>query len=475
MLKIAIEARRGVAACMTAIMLAACGSSDAAAAAKDAVVIEHVTVHSMVEGAKPLKNASVVIRDGRITQVVKGGYARAVRASRRIDGRGKFLMPGLADMHTHPENTGIFRTLAGAPNLPDFSTQENEDVFLPFIANGVTQILNMSANADAVAQRDLIARGEILGPHMALAVMIDGAPKISPFATEVSKPEAAAQFVRDAKAAGYDFIKAYSALDAATFDAALEEARRQKLRVIGHIPGRGANTPERYLQPDYVMVAHAEEFAFQGATVAAAEASIPTYIALLKRTGVQLTSTLTLDERIVEQARDPASVKARPELRYLAPGVRAFWTQANPYTQQGPGYADFVASIVAFNVKFVKAAHDAGVVILPGTDANVPGVLPGSSLHDEFEALARAGLPNRAILEGATRRAAAFLKTDGDRGTIEIGKRADLLLLDADPMADVANTRRIAAVILNGRVLTAEDVAARMDALAARRADPPAR
>jgi imidazolonepropionase-like amidohydrolase len=466
------RARRVLAASATLIVLAACQAPDAA---KETLIIENVTALSMVEGAAPLENVSVVIRDQRIAQMAPSAELRAKRGARRIDGRGKFLMPGLADMHTHPENAGIFRTLAGAPNLPDFSAQENEDVFLPFIANGVTQILNMSSNAEAIGQRDAIARGEILGPHMALAAMVDGAPKMNPFASEVSNPEAAAHFVRDAKAAGYDFVKAYSALDAATFDAALEEARRQNLRVIGHIPGRGANTPERYLRPDYVMVAHAEEFAFQGATVAAAEASIPTYVALLKRTGVRLTSTLTLDERIVEQARDPDSLKARPELRYLAPGVRAFWTQANPYTQQGSGYADFVASIVAFNAKFVKACFDAGVAILPGTDANVPGVVPGSSLHDEFETLARAGLPNRAILEGATRRAAEFLQTDGDRGTIEVGKRADLLLLDADPLADIANTRRIAAVILNGRVLTASDLETRMEALAARRVDPPAR
>lgn len=143
---------------------------------------------------------------------------------------------------------------------------------------------------------------------------------------------------------------------------------------------------------------------------------------------------------------------------------------ANPYARQGPNYADFVASIVAFNAQFVRACYEAGVPILPGTDANVPGVAPGSALHDEFAALSRAGLPNQYILESATRRTAEFLRVSEDRGTIEAGKRADLVLLDADPLADIANTRRIAAVIVGGRVLLARDIDALMENLAARRA-----
>lgn len=469
--------RTRITAGLTAVAasFAALIASQTAQAADGATVIENVTVLSMAEGAKPQKNVSVVIRDGRIAQIAPRKSVRGLRGATRLDGRGRFLMPGLADMHAHPENPGVMRLLTRAEKAPVFTAQENEDVFLPFVAHGVTQILNMSANADAVAQRDAIERGEVLGPHMALAAMVDGAPTISPFATEVAKPEAGAKFVRDARAAGHDFVKTYSTLDMPTFNAILEEARRQKMRVIGHIPGRGANKPERYLQPDFAMVGHAEEFAFQGANVADSEASIPAYVALLKRTGVQVTTTLTLDERIVEQARAPESVASRPELRYLAPPVRAFWTLGNPYATLGPRYADFVASVVSFNAKFVKASYDAGVPILPGTDANVPGVAPGASLHDEFEALARAGVPNGAILESATRGAAEFLKVDADRGTVEVGKRANLVLLDADPAANIANTRRIAAVIVNGRVLTAADLAARMEALAARRADPPAR
>lgn len=462
--------KSAVRTCAATVILALLAACQTVSTPESVLVVEHVTVLPMTESAAPIQDVSVVIRDGRIAEIGPGDRVHASSGAERIDGRGRFLMPGLTDMHTHPENAGAIRMLTRSADSAAPTTQDTEDVFLPFIANGVTQILNMSANADAIAQRDAIERGEVLGPHMALAAMVDGVPPLSPFATTVDGPEAAVRFVRGAHADGYDFIKVYSELSPEAFDAAVEEARRQGMRVVGHIPGRGAGTPERYLGPDFAMVAHAEEFAFQGASVDRSEASIPEYVALLRRSGVQLTSTLSLDERIVEQARDPASVNRRTELRFLAPAVRGYWTQANPYASQGEQYADFVSSIVAFNARMVRASYEAGVPILPGTDANVPGVAPGFSLHDELEALSRAGLPNRYILESATRRAAEFLQVSDDRGTVEAGKRADLLLLDADPLADVANTRRIAAVILGGRVVTAAELQTRMEALAARRA-----
>jgi imidazolonepropionase-like amidohydrolase len=117
--------------------------------------------------------------------------------------------------------------------------------------------------------------------------------------------------------------------------------------------------------------------------------------------------------------------------------------------------------VVAFNQKLVAAFIAAGIAVLPGTDAPVAGVVPGQSLHDELEALARAGMPNQQILEAATRGAAEWLSVADDRGTLEVGKRADLLLLDADPRQDVANTRQIAALIAGDRFLSRLD----MDAL----------
>jgi imidazolonepropionase-like amidohydrolase len=127
-----------------------------------------------------------------------------------------------------------------------------------------------------------------------------------------------------------------------------------------------------------------------------------------------------------------------------------------------------VQNVVDFNRRLVSAFVAAGIPVLAGTDAPVPGLVPGFSLHDELEALARAGLDNRRVLESTTRLPAEWLGTIGDRGTVEAGKRADLVLLDANPLDDIANTRKIAAVIRDGYYLPRRELERRMAVLAAR-------
>jgi len=435
------------------------------------VVIQHVTVLSMAPGALPQSDVAVLIRGDRIERIVSTHSLRPPMGAQIVDGRGKYLIPGLTDAHAHPENPELIRAFTGNPDLPETSYRA-EDVFLPYIAHGVLTVLNMSANADALEQRDEIESGRALGPHLALAFMIDGARPIWPFAAAAATPDEGAALVRRAHADGYDFIKAYSGLDAATFAAIVAEAARLGIPVIGHLPGRGQNDPERFLLPNFRMVAHAEEFAYQAASPQTAEANIGNYAHLMLERGVWLTSTLTLNERIVEQARDPQSLLRRPELPYLNPITRMIWLHGSPYANQPSEFAAHAQEVVVFNERLVRAFAEAGVPILPGTDATIPGVAAGASLHDELEALSRAGLDNQLILESATRRAAEFLGVASDRGTVEAGKRADLVLLDGDPTADITNTRRISAVFVGGRYLSAAWLSDRLDEMAQRYAAP---
>jgi imidazolonepropionase-like amidohydrolase len=149
--------------------------------------------------------------------------------------------------------------------------------------------------------------------------------------------------------------------------------------------------------------------------------------------------------------RDPSSLQRRAELRYLPPGELQVVFHDNPYRKGvNEDRVRYVQNIVDFNRELVKAFVAAGIPVFTGTDAPVPGLVPGFSLHDEFAALSRAGMSNQQVLEATTRRAAEWLGTSGDRGTIETGKRADLVLLDADPLTDIGNTRRIHAVIVGG-------------------------
>lgn len=429
------------------------------------IAIEHVTVISMAPGAAPVPDVTVIIRGDRISEIGPSARVLVPDGAKIVAGNGQFLIPGLADMHTHAENDTMIRAVAD-PNLPD-GTYNVADVMLPWLSHGVTQIMVMSANAESLAQRKAIESGDSLGPHLALAAMLDGAPRLWPFATEVTTPEAGRLAVRDAHAAGYDFIKSYNNLDLATFAAIVDEAHALDMRVIGHLPGRGTVATESALLPGFAMVAHAEEFAYQN-RFDEAPISIDEYARLVVNRGVWLTATLTTNERIAEQARGIAAVEARAELRFLHPVTRAFWLYANPYASRGPEFTVFADKVVQFNRELVVAFAKAGVPILAGTDAPLPGVAPGSSLHDELLALSLAGLENRSVLESATRLPAEFLGVSEDRGTIERGKRADLVLLGGDPLADITNTRRITGVFVSGVYLSAAELDQRMESLADR-------
>ncbi|MHC5539374.1 amidohydrolase family protein [Singulisphaera rosea] len=429
------------------------------------MAIEHVNVVPMTRNGGILRDQTVTLRDGRIAGVEASADARVGTDVRRIDGAGKFLMPGLTDAHVHMENDRILRMFLKNPKIPT-GTIHTEDILLPYLANGVLQVFNLSATSETVGQRDEVESGRVVGPHIALAAMIDGPDPLWPLGmTRVAAtPGDGRQVVRDASVEGYEIIKVYSKLDLPTFTAIVDEARKLNMPVVGHLPQRGKGITESFFQPGFGMVAHAEEFAQQTATPT--EADIPRYVEMAKRNGTWLTGTLSLDERLLEETSHPETLKSRPELRFLTPLVYEMVTEHNPYVAQANGkYVEYLRSIVAFNRKLVQGFAEAGIPVLAGSDTPVPGMVAGFSLHDELEVMARYGLSNTQVLEGATRLPAEWLGVANDRGVVALGMRADLLLLDADPMADVANTRGIAAVVVGGRFLSRSELDQRMAAL----------
>ena len=432
------------------------------------LVIEHVHVLPMTAGGATLYDATVIITEGRISSITTGAQVDKPRGARRIDGRGKWLLPGFSDMHVHIGNDRMLRLYLGDPKIADGAV-ETQDYLTPFIANGVTQVFNLSAMSESVGQRSDVEAGRVLGPHIANAAMIDGSPPSWPVGMTyvAATPEDGRQAVRDAQASGYEFIKVYSRLSLESFTAIVDEARQRGMRVIGHIPQREKGITAKFFQPGFGMVAHAEEFAQH--TSPPDHAAIPAYVEMSKRNDTWLTATLTLDERIVEVVVHPESLATRGDLRHLPPLQYRLVVEHNPYVERhDPGLADYVRRVVAFNTELVRAFDAAGIPVLTGTDSPVPGVAPGFSLHDEFETMSRAGVSNLRILEATTRLPAQWLGTLPDRGTVETGKRADLVLLDANPLEAITNTRRITAVIFNGRYLPRAELDRQMAALAAR-------
>lgn len=444
------------------VMLALCLKAPVAVAAD--LLIEHATVLPMT-GAAPIPNASVVVESGKIAAILPSGSATPY-GLKRIDARGKFLIPGLTDAHVHLMSDDMAKLYLGMLKLDLPTTTSTQDAVLPYLANGVTQVFNLQATPGGFAQKRDIASGRVLGPTILAAAMIDGDPPNWPVGmTRVARtPEEGRAEVRKAAAEGYQLIKPYSQLNLETFTAIVDEARKLSLPVVGHIPGRGQDTA-KFLQPGFGMVAHAEEFAQR--TKSPDPSLIPRYVELAKDSGTGLIATLTLDDRLLEMVRDPESLKTRPELATLHPSLRKIWLEHNPYVSRAtPGYIGFIERIVAFNKQLVKAFADAGIPILTGTDAVVPGVVPGFSLQDELAALVAAGLSNQQALTAATRAPCEWIKSNC--GTVAVGMRADLLLLDANPLDDIASTRRIHALVLGGRLIEKAELDRRIAALAAR-------
>jgi imidazolonepropionase-like amidohydrolase len=430
------------------------------------IAIQNVNVIPMTPNGAVMKDVTVIVRKDRIESITPSATTKLDPKLPVITARDQWLIPGLADMHAHLENDRLLRLYAKDPNVPPGTTR-TADILLPYIANGVTQITVLTAMPETIAQRDEVEAGRVLGPHIALAAMIDGATPIWPIGMtrSAATPSDGRQAVRDAQAEGYDFIKAYERLDVDTWTAIMDEARKLDMKVIGHLPANNQGLTEKFFVPGFSMVAHAEEIAQQANPPATDR--IGDYVQWAKRNGTWVTSTLTVDERIVEMMKDPSTLRSRPELRYWSPSMQRFAIDNNPYLKNAsPGAIAYVERVVAFNRKLIAALVAAGVPVVAGTDALLPGIIGGFGMHDELELLTQAGMTNEQALAAATRLPADWLGTLADRGEVVAGKRADLVLLDGDPLKAIANTRRIAGVIVNGKYVSRTELDSRMRALA---------
>ena len=443
-------------------------SAGAAADTRDAqIVIERVNVLPMTSSGAELRDVTVVIRDGRI-ESIEPSPDRRRHTGKLIDGGGRWLLPALADMHVHLENHGLLRIWLNDPTIPADAV-DLADLLAPYVANGVLQLANMSATSESISQRLDVESGRVLGPHMALGAMIDGAPpEWSPGMTRVAATAAdGRRAVREAKAEGYDFIKIYNRLDLPTFDAVIDEARQQGLNVAGHLIARGQGVTERLLRPGFGMVAHLQEYSHQSAELD--DAQIRRFAQLTKQNGTWVVTTLSADQKIAEVLRDSRALSKWQQHQYMHPLMYRYWTDRNALlADRSPARVARFDRIVADDVRLLRAFIDADVPIVAGTDFPLPLQAPGFALHDELQAMVAAGMSPEQVLLSATRLPAAWLGVVHDRGTVEVGKRADLLLLAADPRADITNTRRIVAVFVSGRYLPRSELKRMLDTTAQR-------
>jgi len=441
------------------LVLVACSHAKPAGLDGDVAIVDVTVVAMDREGETP--HQTVVLRGDRIAAIAPAS-ARLADRVKTIDGRGKYLLPGLADMHVHtfdPRQLALFAT------------------------EGVTTIRVMWGSPASVGLRDAIAKENSAAPRLAPSIatagsIIDGEPPVWPGSTGVSTPEQATAEVEAQKRAGYDFIKVYAKLSPEAYKAIVGTAARLGMRVIGHVPfavGLGGVLDAKQSSIEhldgYVWFAKRDdaqvEQDFKGRMRAwqfTDPAKLATAIARTKAAGTWNCPTLIVLDRLSNMDR-PATLE-RPENRFVAPGQREQWDPKKDFRMMSWSADDFAAAraSTAWNKKLVKQLSDAGVGLLAGTDVGNPWLVPGFSLHEELGLLVQSGLTPYQALRAATAAPADYLKSDA--GTIAVGRRADLVLVDADPLADIHNTTKIAGVALRGRWLDAKALHDEQDRIA---------
>ena len=437
----------------------------------DVVVITNVNIIDTRQGLSS-PNLTVVIKKGRIDSVAKHAMIAPSQKTQVINGAGKYLIPGLWDMHAHS---------AGGPAAPWDAT-----VILPlYIANGITGIRDMGGNLQLLLQRkQSIERGELLGPHMYICGPFLNGGKPYEYSIITNSPDEGRRAVDKLAAERVDFIKILSEVPRDTYFAIAEESKKHKLTFAGHVPEsitatEASDSGQRSIEhlSGLPLACSRDEFELRQQRAAAVQkADNAAYYAIGMRTldtyDSEKARALFAEFKKNEtwqvptlswwrvQSQVDSLFASDPLLKYVPASARRSkeWNLKQIQQSATPQLVSDLKKAMTRYIELTRGLHQAGVPIMAGTDSPDPWVFPGFSLHDELELLVESGFTPGQALRSATYNPAEFIGKLSDYGMAEKGLVADLVLLDANPLLDIHNTRRISAVIVEGRLFLRKDL-----------------
>ena len=413
-----------------------------------------------------LPGQTVVVQDGVITAAGPADEVDVPRGATVIDGEGRYLMPGLAEMHAH---------VPPGANPP---REDVEDILFLYIANGITTIRGMLGSAYQIPLAGELERGEVPGPNFYV-----GAPSLN--GGTAPTPEAAETLIRAHVEAGYHLQKIHPGVPRAAWDHMAGVAREVGLTFGGHVPQdvglvhaieTGMSTVDHldgYVQAiasdDVQAQVSVGQVSLGGLARGVDEARLEEIIRLTIEHDVYVVPTMYLWENLYG-APDTDQILQQPEMKYVSPQTREGWRRRG----SGGGQSDpeGVAAFFQLRKRVLKELSDAGAGILMGTDSPQLFNVPGFALHRELQVMSDAGMSNYEILKSGTvtvgEYVASHLGLDGNFGTIAEGQRADLVLLGSNPLEELANLFDRVGVMVRGRWVSAEEIDAGLEALAAK-------
>ena len=413
------------------------------------IILDDVTIISMTgDEALPQVHKTVFIEREMVSLIVDHGQMVLPDGAHVIKCTGKFLIPGLIDCHVHLRSTN---------DLP------------LYIANGVTTVANMwgfeglktklLGAPNTLQLREEITFGDMLSPTIYTAgPILEGKPRAQPFMDEITKPEKAQKEVHRQVEEGYDFLKVYDNLSPEVYTAIMKAAKQKGVKVRGHVPL--AVGLEKALEQGQYSIEHLTGYIDpDAAEFLIPEIKIHSLAEKTREAGVWNCPTLVVWQKLVGQNKYDEMTK-HPAMKHLSKWQQVFLRKS--YTEmmkkiRHPG-AGYTKRMLEISGVIIKALHGAGAGIIMGTDAGNPFVWPGYSAHEELQYLVKAGLSPYEALKAATINAAKSLGKQNVIGTVAPGRRADLLLIEANPLTDISNTSKIFGVLVEGRWIPKEEL-----------------